>query len=90
MYVGTTNIAVEEFVFTSLDQCHLPSGTAATYVYTEASRWRETCASRLQWLGYPIVVVHKKDGGIRICGDFKVSVQSQAFPCQHLQRYLVH
>jgi len=22
----------------------------------------------------PIVVVHKKDGGIRICGDFKISV----------------
>ena len=32
----------------------------------------------------PIVVVHKKDGGIRICGDFKVSInpvlQSQTYP----------
>jgi len=32
----------------------------------------------------PIVVIHKKDGGIRICGDFKVSInpvlQSQTYP----------
>ena len=32
----------------------------------------------------PIVVVHKKDGGIRICGDFKVSInpvlESQTYP----------
>ena len=31
----------------------------------------------------PIVVVHKKDGGIRICGDFKVSVN----PVLHSQTY---
>ena len=32
----------------------------------------------------PIVIVHKKDGSIRICGDFKVSInpvlQSQTYP----------
>ena len=28
---------------------------------------------RSEWAA-PIVVVHKKDGGIRICGDFKVSI----------------
>ena len=32
----------------------------------------------------PIVVVHKRDGGIRICGDFKVSISpvicSQVYP----------
>ena len=28
---------------------------------------------RSDWAA-PIVVVHKKDGGIRICGDFKVSI----------------
>ena len=32
----------------------------------------------------PIVIVHKKDGEIRICGDFKVSVnpviRSQVYP----------
>ena len=31
----------------------------------------------------PIVVVHKKDGEIRICGDFKVSIN----PCLHPQTY---
>ena len=28
----------------------------------------------------PIVVVHKKDGGIRICGDFKVSITLSFVP----------
>ena len=38
---------------------------------------------RSDWVT-PIVVVHKKDGGIRICSDFKVSInpvlQSQTYP----------
>ena len=38
---------------------------------------------RSEWAA-PIVVVHKKDGGIRICGDFKVSINpvlsSQIYP----------
>ena len=38
---------------------------------------------RSDWAA-PIVVVHKKDGGIRICGDFKVSINpvicSQSYP----------
>lgn len=38
---------------------------------------------RSEWAA-PIVVVHKKDGGIRICGDFKVSINpvicSQVYP----------
>ena len=38
---------------------------------------------RAEWAA-PIVVVHKKDGGIRICGDFKVSINpvicSQIYP----------
>jgi len=35
---------------------------------------------RNDWVA-PIVVVHKRDGGIRICGDFKVPVlQAQTYP----------
>jgi len=38
---------------------------------------------RSDWAG-PIVVVHKKDGGIRICADFKMTVnphlQVKTFP----------
>ena len=37
-----------------------------------------------------IVVVHKKDGGIRFCGDFKVSInpvlQSHTYPLPTLEK----
>ena len=43
---------------------------------------------RSDWVA-PIVVVHKKVGGIRICGDFKVSInpvlQSQTYPLPTLE-----
>jgi len=38
---------------------------------------------RSEWAA-PIVVVNKKDGGIRICGDFKVSVNPVICPQVYL------
>ena len=42
----------------------------------------------------PIVVVHKKDGGIRICGDFKISINPFWTPryilCPHQRKCLAY
>jgi len=59
--------------------CSVPFALKEKVLKVQVAEGELILVERSEWAA-PIAVVNKKDGGIRICGDFKVSVNPVICP----------